>query len=67
MGFLANFVISNDLIEKVKIIQVDDKEVNAFIKKSTDIKVDVGIVRFQGWLCVPDEEELRNIGGVISF
>lgn len=32
--FLANFVISNGLVEKVKMTKVDDKEQNAFMDKS---------------------------------
>lgn len=44
-GFLANLVISNDLIEKAKMTQIDDKELNTFMDKSTNVNVDdVGIV-----------------------
>lgn len=38
--FLANLVISNDQIEGVKMTQVDDKELNAFIEKITEFNVD---------------------------
>lgn len=38
--FLANFIISNDLVEKKKMTQVNDKEINALMKKSIYIKVD---------------------------
>lgn len=59
--FLANFVISNGLVEKVKMTKVDDKEQNAFMDKSTNIKVDdVQIVRFRWWLCVPNDERLTK-------
>lgn len=61
IGFLLNFVISIDLIEPGKMIQVDDKELNTLMENSTDIKVDdLGIVRFQGRLCVPNNDELRQ-------
>lgn len=41
--------------------QVDDKKWNPFMEKSTDIKVnDVGIVRFRGQLCVPNDKELKK-------
>lgn len=60
-GYLANFVISNDLIERVKITQVDDKELNSFMEKSTNLKLDnMGIVRFRGRLRVLNDEELRK-------
>lgn len=37
---------------------VDGKELNAFVEKSTNIKVDgVGIIRFKEWLCVPNDKE----------
>lgn len=38
--FLANLVISNDQIEGVKMTQVDDKELNAFLEKITEFNVD---------------------------
>lgn len=38
--FLANLVISNDQIEGVKMTQVDDKELNAFIEKITEFNVE---------------------------
>ena len=61
-GFIANLVISNDLIERVKIRQVEDNELISFMEKSADIKVDdVGIARFNGRLCVPKDEELRKM------
>lgn len=37
---MTNLVISNDLIEQVKMAQVEDKELAKCIHKSTDIKVD---------------------------
>ena len=36
-GFLANLVISNDLIDRIKLAQVGDKELNDFMEKSRDI------------------------------
>ena len=36
-GFLANLVISNELIDRIKLAQVDDKELNDFMEKSRDI------------------------------
>ena len=60
-GFLANLVISNDLIDRIKLAQVGDKELNDFMEKSIDIQVDDNdIVRFRGWLCVPKDDQLRN-------
>ena len=59
--FLANLVISNDLIDRIKLAQVGDKELNNFMKKSRDIQIDDnGIARFRGRLCVPKDDQLRN-------
>ena len=33
-GFIANLVISNDLIDRIKIAQVGDKELTDFVEKS---------------------------------
>lgn len=56
---LANLVILNDLIEQVKMAQVDDKELTEFMVKSTNIKVDnLGVARFLGRLCIPRDENL---------
>lgn len=45
----------------MKITQIDDKELNAFIKKSTTTIVDdVGIVQLRGRLCVPNDEVLKK-------
>lgn len=55
---MANFVNFNDLIERVKIAQLDDNELNAFMEKTTYIKLDnLRIIRFQRWLY---DDELRK-------
>ena len=60
-GFLANLVISNDLIDRIKLAQVGEKELNDFMEKSIDIQVDDnGIARFRGRLCVLKDDQLRN-------
>ena len=57
-GLLANLV-TNDLIEQVKLTQVDDQELTKFMEKSVGIKVDnLGVARFRGRLCVPKDENL---------
>lgn len=58
---MAYLVISDDLIEIVKMTRVDDKELNALMEKSKDIKVDdIGIVRFRGWLSVSNDKEVKK-------
>lgn len=55
---MANFVNFNDLIERVKIAQLDDNELNAFMEKTTYIKLDnLRIIRFRRWLY---DDELRK-------
>lgn len=52
-------MILNDLIEQVKMAQVDGKELTEFMVKSTNIKVDnLGVARFLGRLCIPRDENL---------
>lgn len=65
-GLLENLTISNDLIEQVKMSQVDDQELVEFMEKSTGIKVDdLVVARFWGD-CVPKDENLKKVnhGGI---
>lgn len=53
-------MISNNLIEQVKMAQVDDKELAKFIEKSIDIKVDDLGVQYFKVNCVLKDKNLRK-------
>lgn len=54
-------MISNDLIEQVKMDLEDDKEFIEIMEKSNDIKVDnLVVARFRGRLCVLGDENFRK-------
>lgn len=38
VGLLVNFIISKDFTDRIKLAQVDDKELSALMEKSKDIK-----------------------------
>lgn len=49
------------MIKQIKFVQVDDKELAEFMKKSTDIKLDdLGVARFRSRLCALKDENLRK-------
>lgn len=53
-SFLVNLVISKDLVEQVKLAQMDDAILAKFIQSSTDISMDsVGVAKLRGRLFVP--------------
>lgn len=57
-GLLTNLVISNDLVYRVKIAQIDDEKLNEIMEKIADSN---SVIRFIGWLCVPKDDSLRRI------
>lgn len=52
-GLMESIVKSNDLIEQLKITQVDNKKLPNFMEKSLTS-------RFRGRLCIPKDEVLRK-------
>ena len=62
-GLLANLVISNELVDRVKLAQMEDEELNEMLNKTHDMVVDSNsVIRFRGRLCVPNDDALgRNI------
>ena len=60
-GLLANLVISNDLVDRVKIAQMEDEELNKMMERTSDITIDSNsVIRFRGRLCVPNNDALRR-------
>lgn len=58
---LVYLVISNDLVDSVKLAQTDDLELREFMERSFDVSVDnEGLLRFRGSLCVPKYDALRH-------
>lgn len=50
----VNLVFSKDLVEQVKLAQIDDAILAKFMQSSTDISVDnAGVARFRGRVFVP--------------
>ena len=60
-GLLANLVVSNDLVDRVKLAQMGDEELNEMLDKIPDIVADSNsVIRFRGRLCVPKDNALRR-------
>ena len=60
-GLLANLIISNDLVDQVKLGQLEDEELTQFTEKSAYIVVDSDeVMRFRGRLCVSKDDALRR-------
>ena len=58
---LANLVISNELVDRVKLAQMDDEELNEVLDKTPDIVVDFNsIIRFRGRFWVPNDDALKR-------
>ena len=60
-GLLANLVISNELVDRVKLAQMEDGELNEILDKTPDIVADSNsVIRFRGRLWVPNDDALRR-------
>ena len=62
-GLLANLVISNELVDRVKLAEMEDEELNEMLNNTLDMVEDSNsVIRFRGRLCVPnDDAQRRNI------
>ena len=59
-GLLANLVISNVLVDRVKLAQMKDEELNEVLDKTLNIVADSNsVIRFRGRLWVPNDDALR--------
>ena len=60
-GLLANLVISNELVDRVKLAQMEDEKLNEMLYKTPDMVVDSNrVIRFRGRLWVPNNDALRR-------
>ena len=60
-GLLANLVISNELVDRVKLAQIKDEELHEMLDKIPDIVADSNsVIRFRGRLCVPNNDVLKR-------
>ena len=60
-SLLANLTISNDLVDRIKVAQENDEELQEFLTSINSVKKgEDEVIRFEGRLCVPKNEELRN-------
>ena len=60
-GLLAYLVISNELVDRVKLAQMEDEELNEMLDKTPDMVADSNsVIRFRGRLCVPNDDALRR-------
>lgn len=59
-GFMANLVISNDLVSQVKLAQMEDEELNKLLESTPKMTVNFdSVLSFKGILCVLRDETLR--------
>lgn len=60
-SLMTNLSISNDLMDRIKVTQAEDKELQKLftsfelVKKGFD-----GVIRFNGRFCKPFNQELKN-------
>ena len=60
-SLLTNLTISNDLVDRIKVSQGTDEELQGFLTSINSVeKREDEVIRFEGRLCVPKNEELRN-------
>ena len=60
-GILANLVISNELVDRVKLTQMEDEKLNEMLDKTPNIVADSNsVIRFRGRLCVPNNDALKR-------
>ena len=60
-SLMANLTISNDLVDRIKLAQDTDGELQGFLTSLEQVKKgEDGAIRFDGRLCVPSSEELRQ-------
>lgn len=59
-SLFANLTISNDLVNWIKVAQETDKELQWFLTSLNFIKEEDDVIRCDGRLCVPNNEELRS-------
>ena len=57
---LANLVIFNELVDRVKLAQMEDEKLNEMLEKTPYMVVDSNsVIRFRGRLWVPNDDALR--------
>ena len=60
-SLMANLTISNDLVDRIKLAQDTDGELQGFLTSLEQVKKgEDGAIRFDGRLCVPSSGELRR-------
>ena len=60
-GLLANLVITNELVDRVKLAQMEDEKLNEMLDKTPDMVVDSNrVIKFRGRLWVPNDDALRR-------
>ena len=59
-SLIGNLSISNDLVDRIKVAQNDDDILQGFLTLMEKVvKGEDGIIRYEGRLCVPFNEELK--------
>ena len=59
-SLLGNLNISNDLVDRLKVAQNDDDILHGFLTSMEKVvKEEDGIIKYEGRLCVPFNEELK--------
>ena len=60
-SLMANLTISNDLVDRIKLAQDTDGELQGFLTSLEQVKKgEDGAIRFDGRLYVPSSKELRQ-------
>ena len=58
---MGNLSISNDLVDRIKVAQVNDEKLQGFLTSLDQVeKGEDGVKRCKGRLCVPSNEELKS-------
>lgn len=62
-SLLANLIISNDLMERIKVAQETNEQLQGFLTSLSSIKKgEDDVIRFEGRLFIPKNKDLRNEG-----
>ena len=60
-SLMGNLTISNDLVDRIKVAQANDENLQGFLTSLDQVeKGEDGVIRFKGRLCVPANEELKS-------
>lgn len=60
-SLMTNFTISNDLVDKIKMAQEVDEDLQGFLTSLKQVKKGKDeVTRFDGQLCVPCNKGLKN-------